>query len=509
MAHQVRIRSMATACQFKAAPERKELLRQAVDRTCRERLDTALEQALSPVLDEQNGVIRIRRLDLNLTTTDPLSNDLAHMMAGRIAALVRSHLHQGRDGIQSWPDHGHYIAHYVLWRLGLRAGADWAFADFDALNHLSPQHAAIEVLVSRPNSLIVLAHDSMLREAPDTFSRALDTEIIVSLLTRLSNVTPFQDLAALRDVWIKHADTFAQVFPRSVSQPLARDALVLMLKMLAAQPEKSELFVPQIAMLARVSVVLASLPTVALLTHRTSWQARLATLQIHTAPAPALALLKEIVAQKGGPELLDAMSGTVVDRVHDTKIPAKPNTSKDAQTNEHIQAQPTPAAGLALLLPSLMQLTANTPLTDEHRHAIALAALPSELQCEATRNAGFLRLFPHNPKAPDPNDWPQPDLSGLPEHLLKASDGPELWAQAAMAHFADRLPGLSRSSAGYLQDQFLCRSGDLSLTKTDLIIALNRVPLGIVLSMGGHLGHRGRIPWLNDRTLDITIKGGV
>jgi hypothetical protein len=509
MAHQVRIGSLATACRFKAAPARKELLRQAVDRTCRERLDTALQHALSPVLDGQSGVIRIRRLDLNLTTTDPTSNGLAHLIAGRIAALVRSHLHQGRDGIQTWPDHGHFIAHYVLWRLGLRAGADWAFSDFDALQHLSSQQAVVEVLVARPNALTVLARDSILHEAPDAIVGSLDTEMIVALLKRLSDASDTTGLAQLRTYWITHAKMFKDALPESTTQPLAHDALMTMLRMLGSFPEQVDPNVPQTAMLARISIALASLPAVALLTHRTSWQARLATLQAQAAPAPALALLTQVAAQKNGPELLDSLATTIADRVHS----AKPKTEPDAQEATDIDAKTLtltmPAAGLALLLPGLVQLTARTPLTDAHRHAIALAALPEKLRREASRSAGFLRLFPLNPQAPDPTDWPMPDLTGLPEHLLTASNGPNLWAQAAMAHFSQRLPGLAGSSAGYLQDQFLNCTGDLTFTKTELMIALQHVPLGIVLSMGGHLGHRGRIPWHNDRALSITIKGGV
>jgi hypothetical protein len=282
-----------------------------------------------------------------------------------------------------------------------------------------------------------------------------------------------------------------------------------MMRTLASLPEQSEPDVTNIAMLARVSVALASLPAVALLSNQTTWQARLTALQTQTTQVPALALLTQIAAQKDGPTLLDSMAETIADRVHGAKVQAKSNTKNDATKDGQIHALPIPAAGLALLLPALIHLSAKTPLTDAHRHAIALAALPKEQRREATLNAGFLHLFPRDPQTPEPADWPLPSLTGLPDHLLTAREGPDLWAQAAMAYFAERLPGLSGSSAGYLQDRFLCRSGDLSITETELTIALHRVPLGIVLSMGGHLGHRGRIPWFNNRALSITIKGGV
>lgn len=512
MAHQVHIGSMVTACQFKVAPARKELLRQAVDRACRERLEGALRQALFPILEGRNGIVRIRRLDLNLTATNPLAHDLVHVIAGRIAALVRARLQQGRDEIQLWPDQGQFIAHYVLWRLGLRAGAEWAFADFKALQHLSPQQAVIEVLIARPQAIVALALESIMRGASYAFARALDPQMCVALLTRLSDAPEAQDLGKVHDVWKAQADIFSGVLPEIISDPLARSALVLLLRMLVSLPDKPAAQVPQIALLARVLVALTGLPPVTLITKSVPWKARLSAMQGKTIPAASLTLLINITDRQGGGAVLDSLAAAVAEHLKNSNGQDKlaPNASaKRSNQNPAPQSATTQAAGVALLMPAFAQLSAKFSLTDAHRHAISLATLPTELQPVAARSAGFLDLFPRNPQMPEPKDWPKPDLTGLPQHFLTASGGRDLWAQAVMAQFVTRLPGLQGSSIRYLQDQFLTCTGDVLVTKSDLLVTLHRVPLGIVLSMGGHLGCRGCVPWRDDRALNICIKGGV
>lgn len=507
MTHHVRIGKMTTHCRFRADTARKGVLRHAVDTTCRSRLDGALQRVLPPVLDGHDGVIRIRQIDLTLTSVNPLDGRLAQDIAARIAARIRAHLGAKKvDGVQSWPDHAHYIAHFVLWRLGLRAGSDWAFADFAALLHLSGQQAAVEVLGARPQALAVLAQDSFIRAAPDIFVRAFDENMAVALMRQISLTEDPAGVCRALALLQALPDTLGPVRNLDRAGPLATAALAVALDILAALPQIKATAVPQeAALLARLVVAVASLHAFIRQAKKSSWDARIVMAAGTDVPHAAAALLSRVADAPDGPELLSRVAEAIDAAAPGTAQPAKVHLDQ----KQEAQQLNSRFAGLALLMPGLARLSQGHTLVETHLHDIALAALPDDMRQIARRDAGVLQLFPRNPQDPPAVDWPQPDVTGLPAHLITARNGAGLWAQAAMAHFADRLPGLSQSSEGYLRHQFLIRSGEIVATPDMITVVLDKVPLGIVLSMGGHLGLRGRVWWLGDRPLTITIRGGV
>lgn len=488
MSHLVRIGALETACRFKATLARQEMLRRAVDTTCRTRLDNALKDTLDPVLDGQSGVIRIERLEFDIAAMNPLSDELARLIAARIAQLVRAHLGHAASGIQSWPTHEAYLAHFVLWRLGLRAGADWAFADFKSLFLVSPQEAAVEILASRPGVLATIAQDPVVLGKADALARAFDVIMAETLLKRLSApVDPGELARAARVLDIQHASIRA-LPARFLDLASPQVGLQLVLEFLGQLTKDSARdSAGATVLLVRLVQAAHSVLETLTKTPERHWDMRLSALAASDVQHHEAALLARVLDQSGG----HALVARIVDATSST-TEASPKTVKGkAETSP--ESHSTPAAGLALILPGLVQLDA-ARLSDAQRHAIALAALPEDLRPEASRHPGFLQLFPMDPQA---------SITWRPEETA------ESWASEALAHFAERLPGLQGSSASYLQSQFLTQPGDVLITDETIDVALHRVPLAIVLSMGGHLGLRGRIPWLNDRRLTITIKGGV
>jgi hypothetical protein len=67
--------------------------------------------------------------------------------------------------------------------------------------------------------------------------------------------------------------------------------------------------------------------------------------------------------------------------------------------------------------------------------------------------------------------------------------------------FARRLAGFSLSSAGHLGRNFLTGPSVVHYTDDGLVATLPRVPLQVVLRVGGWAGSRERVPWLPGETL--------
>jgi hypothetical protein len=92
----------------------------------------------------------------------------------------------------------------------------------------------------------------------------------------------------------------------------------------------------------------------------------------------------------------------------------------------------------------------------------------------------------------------------LTPELLRPVRADLLWTHlsAVVLHlFARRLTGFSLSSTGHLGRNFLVGPSLVHDTDDGLAVTLPRVPLQIVLRVGGWSGSRERVPWLPGETL--------
>jgi hypothetical protein len=253
-------------------------------------------------------------------------------------------------------------------------------------------------------------------------------------------------------------------------------------------------------MLARLAVALAAIreaapdaggpiPLAALLA-----QEALATL-----PEPARRLaLAAIAPLAAGPGLPAGVATRLAGALRGTR-PASPGPGAPAAP---AVPRPIPSriAGLGLLLPAALAQGAAERLSPAALHRTLAAALGPEEERTARQDPLLAALVPFDPREGHPVFPPVPEgLRALvPEPHRKGlalAEGAAGWA-AYLAHaFAARLTGFEASSLPYLQRQFLARPGRLLADAKGLVLALDPLPLGIVLRLCGLHGWTGELPW--------------
>jgi hypothetical protein len=154
---------------------------------------------------------------------------------------------------------------------------------------------------------------------------------------------------------------------------------------------------------------------------------------------------------------------------------------------------------------------------------LTLGRPPVAEAVELTGGPGIVLRDPHSgmwlaidPATPDlgpPASIPPPagaDLRHLSTSGLVGDPAVDLvwsWLAALTLHlFARRLPGFARSSAAHLSRNFLAGTALFSRGDDGLTVTLPRVPLRLVLAMGGWGRHD--IPWLPRQTLRIQDRVG-
>lgn len=522
MSHRVQIGVLETKCEVTGPHARRESIRSAVDLSCRESLPRALTQDLDQALSGLDGVIRIRRLDLTCQSLDPLGPALARHISGEIIKTLRAalaeaqgHLSAGRAravDMRHWPDHAAFMASFVLFRLGLTADAPWPYRDFAALDTLSGQEAAVEILAARPETLAAIARhadaNALMARVVTALAPNAAANPAAGLLARLETDQDAMSPEALAALWQAHSGRFDAALEQIAMAEIDEAALHLALKVLAAAPPlKSAQEVRQLCRLARTFAALKALaPRLAKLSHG-SWPARLHALTHDTTLPPNAARAATVLArqldQDGGDRLLDLLAEGRFDPPGPTDQTPNQNAGKDALSTGPIQSG---YAGIALLLPSFMAL-GGAALTGPERAAALLAALPTDQRADAARDPGIDLMLPYDPHE-QPRaaaDWPRP--TPAPDPTPKEPS--DLWSRSILTHFADHLPGLAGSSPGYLAMQFLARPGTVERTEDSLFVTLSPLPLSIVLTMGGHFGPRGALPWLDGRKLVLSLKKGA
>ncbi len=104
--HSLAIGALRTDCAALVWPDAQPALRGMLDRLSGTSLPAALSQALDPVLDGLDGVVRIRRLQLDVDYFGQFDEAaLAHALAVRIASALRDALRHRTSGVlRHWPD---------------------------------------------------------------------------------------------------------------------------------------------------------------------------------------------------------------------------------------------------------------------------------------------------------------------------------------------------------------------------------------------------------------------
>jgi hypothetical protein len=493
--------SVEARCQFVGPAADAFAAERRLERVAREGLPDALAAAVTQVFGARDGVIRIDRIELDLTMSREMfeSSALARLWADRIGTALAATLQRSNEAnIACFASHAEFAGAYLEHRFGVARHASFAFADFAPLAHVAPETAAAELLAARPEILVALARSGAGRGDPAWLARRLGPVLSARILDRVAPSPAVADAAAARLVrrLIAHAP------PGWSSLAGSASALALLLGGLAEPSLDEAAALDTLAPLARAVAAAAHLASVA--------PGQIDLLEAENADALEFLALspgqrreatfaRTLFAGRAGRRVAAAVHSGLGTRRH-----WEPETSAQSGSRSKRSAaarRPTldsPFAGFALLLPTLRRLEIDTLLSPGQARALTFAALdpPDRIAPHAEALADLLLPLPIEPEPPP---WPRV----VPDD--PASDTATAWAAHLLSAFADRLPGLHGSSASYLRRQFLHVSGMLELEPERLVVRLLRPPLAIVLTIAGMTGEQGPLPWRRERELMILM----
>lgn len=513
-AHSLGIGRLVTDCTVIAAADQAAPLERRLNRALREDLPGRLAALAGPLLDGREGVIRLRRLRLDLALEGPFEDAaLARLFAAHIAAALRRALADPHAELRQWDTTEAYVAAYVAHRLGMVCEPDWAFPDFTALRYLSGTEAAVELLATRPQLLAELA----------VIGRGRGTAAAIAPLI------PEPDAARLVERW---AGTLAPsgwdaVDVQAVIAALDGEALgalrgrapgrTVLALALAAQGAGAGPATRLGAALTVAGMVLAldaaqpdELGSAAVADVLARVQAEAVPLTPGV-PAALAAFLHRTARDTAGRSRLAALLHALRARLD------RSETSARDQDAPRRPARPGAApggvyrsdlAGMALLLPHVARFGGTLSSGQARDLLLALAPDP-----EAATDPGLAALLP----VPDPPGTtsalpplPAAAIAALAEDSRVHLDGQsraEAWPGLILAGFATRLPGLQGSSRAYLQRQFLSAPGRVETGAEAIRVTLDGPPLAIVLRMAGLIGPQGRMPHMGNRFLILETGG--
>ncbi|WP_224824342.1 hypothetical protein [Cognatishimia sp. MH4019] len=470
----------------------------------REVLPHILSEAADPVLKDVRGVIRIRKLQLRIDLTAGSElRDIARLIAARIVAALRGVIQQRSDQIAIWPDEASYAAAYVLHRLGISRGPDWAFPDFTALRYISDREAAVEVLAQRPDALRHLSTQEIESSAIEAIASSLSISDQLALMRRMTQHHPVRP--KMTDVLEQAARFLKSAHWSKIDSVSPRNRLFTLL---------SKLLQHGTAM--REAAILAALLDT-LCTHALTPKAASGS---GPTKEQLEALLTEVGQRLSLPEVAQAGSDPVVQRdlvalISTIRQKSTSGTSQpilSGRTDKHLPQGPVPSqfAGLALLLPSVLRLGLHDALDPPGLANAIIDLFPEEDQTAVQRDP-FISLIQKresNKKKSELNDILSTRYVAQLRRTCPGLFEDEISSVSTLllADFAAQLPGLQASSKPYLLREFLHRPGRIEQTEGSLVVDLTDMPLGVVLQMGGHLGPRGPA-WPGGPALTILLKG--
>jgi hypothetical protein len=486
-----------------------------VSRAVREMLPAAAGRALEPLLGSRDGVLRIDRIALKLRLdkgalsaarlADALARQIAEAVAQRAdgaGATVRT-----GPGFAYWPDHVSYAAAYIAMRTGMAPAPAWAFPDLQALVHLAPHEAALELIAARPAILSALARQ-LGRGAAGTLATRLPEATAAALVDRLAvDLPPRLADAALADLAALLAD-----LPASPATGHAAAVIAAAFSLLAARPPNDGDAVRRVVLLARIAEALAAIKAVAVgVWERPPREADLRPEALPHLPDPVQRVARSVLAPLAG----DARTRAALAHLLGTAR-LLPVTGEGASAGGPAATPParpisSMLAGIGLLMPAALTYDLPGLLTPAALHHTLVAAAGPEAQRMARLDPLITALAPFDPRGPEAVFPAVPDRlrAAVPAPLrdddAAEAEGAAGWAACLIHAFAADLAGFETSTLPYLRRQFLLRPGTLHVTDDMMTLVLDPLPLGILLRLRGPHAWTARLPHVHGALLRIDV----
>ncbi len=504
---------LKTVCNVVAYPEGAAALRATVDRALGGPFPKSLAAAAGPVLDTLDGVIRVKKIRLDLAHSGPWDESLlASLFASRLAAALRQAVEGRSADVRRWDDPVAYMASYVEMQLGLAHEPAWAFPDFQALTLLSPVQASVEIVRARPAVLLALARNGQRTGSAYRFVEKLDRENAALLVAGL--------LAGLTVDIARNTLFFSAEFSRPMVEALAstpeRDLNTLILKM-ASQPTPAMNSQDMPLILATAALVAAAVRVASASDERYGRPLSVADLAAgglarEVLPAHLSAFVSAMSSAPQARSLVERII-QLLERAPFATTKANPGARQTKPFAAKVLHISTPFAGVSLLLPDVVRLALSRHLSVNCLRLAILSVLDADTRLRAERDDLLGFLFPVDANETGTVFPSVPEIAiarVAPESrgLVSGRQGAEGWGDLLLASFASRLPGLRASSRSYLQRQFLAVSGIAEITEKSITVTLDGPPLSIVLKMAGLAGDQMQVPHLNNRLLVLKV-GGV
>ena len=511
--HSLAIGALRTDCTALVWPDAQPALRGLLDRVTGTRLPVALSRALEPLLDDLDGVVRVRDLQLDVDFLGRFDEAaLTHVLAVRIASALRDALcTQETDVVRHWPDQGAYIAAYIEHRLALSVDPvpSWAFEEFTVLEHLPPERAVAELIQKCPEVLISLAKTATAETDPARIARALDETSARALVDALLDpALPSAMPGELTEIFQLVDQQLRQL---AINEP-ARAVLSLTMIQLARTARS--------AVSKTVAVTTQAIALLHLFSNKDGFHAGRSQIR---KPADLPAAVTRRLSRKVLALVEKQLGETAFRQRVEEILPIEPTFERPVTRTDKVsdncntEAIPdqlySPFAGIGLLLPVIADLCLQEHLNPRQLHDVLLSVLGTDQQLVAVTDPFFASLFPFERQHTDQSFPPIPAALKdrlAPETLpLRSGNGVDSWGEFVLAAFATRLPGLNASSREYLQKQFLHTPGYLIFGEETIKLTLQGPDLAIVLKMAGFSGVQRKLPQLGNRLLIITLAGFV
>jgi hypothetical protein len=480
-------------CQFIGAAADALPVRSRLERVSRDDLPQAIAEAIRGRFGGEGEVVRIDRIELDLVLTREAfeSGAMPRLWGERIAAAVAAALARADGpGIVRFPGDAEYVAAYLERRFEVVPHPAFAFAEFAALDHVSPSWAAAELLAARPAYLPALARWSFGARDPAWLARRIEGSHCTRILDALA-----PDPAAPGATAVSLVRRLLAAAPpgwRALRPPAAALALVLSAMAKVPGSEAGPVLArcaPVARALAAFAQIVDTAPGLLDVLGRAEKDENLEILPFAGIGRIEAGFAHRFFSGRAGHRLAAVVAAILGPMQPDVTSPDHPRAAKGKPAP---RAKPlrleSPFAGLALLLPTIRMLSLDLRLTPGQARAVLHRALDSPARMERHAEALADLLLPF-PVEPDPPPWPAVRADET------AAGSAEDWAAHLLAAFADRLPGLKGSSPAYLQRQFLHVGGALELEPGWLTVRLVRPPLAIVLTIAGLVGELGALPW--------------
>jgi hypothetical protein len=292
----------------------------------------------------------------------------------------------------------------------------------------------------------------------------------------------------------------------------ARAAITTAAAALSTPAAVSAESVRKVVMLARLAVALAVLRGATItIWGRPPGAQDLAPEALEHLPEAARRLVQAALPPLGEAAPVRTALARVLDRVTTASSAPSVAATRAAETPGPAHAITSRIAGIGLLMPTALAYGLPERLSRAAFNRTLAAVLGAEAAGAARLDPLLAALAPFNPRERDDTYPPVPAnlRSMVPASRREGEteeEGAAGWAACLIYGFAAGLRGFEASSLGYLRRQFLARPGTLHVGERRFTLAIEPLPLGILLRLSGLHGWTGRLPQALDAMLRIEIR---